>query len=122
MSKALIGQTAYAAMNGRPVPIEVVKADDTIVQWRSLDLQHAGSMTASRWTEMRDRQQAAMEEENAIRAKALRAAEALYGQMERIDGEEMDRAQCEQDPEAGRHTWTREVARIIAAEFGVHDA
>lgn len=44
----------------------------------------------------------------------LRAAETLYDRKEAIDDEAMDRAQFEQDPEAGRDTWLRLVAGIIA--------
>ena len=119
MSKDLIGQTMYATKNGRPVPIEAIQADAMIVQWRSLDLQFAGSMTPAQWTAMRDKQQAAIREEEAIRAKAMRAAERLYDENERIDGEAMQQGQIEQDIEADRCTWTNEVAKIIAAEFGV---
>lgn len=119
MSKSLVGQTMYATKNGRPVPIEAIRADDMIVRWRSLDLQFEGAMTPSQWTAMRDAQQAATREEEAIRAKARRAAERLYDENERIDGEAMNQAQAEQDSEAGRYVWTNEAAKIIAAEFGV---
>jgi hypothetical protein len=49
-----------------------------------------------------------------VEAASAQAAETLYREMERIDDLAMNDAQVEQDSEAGRFTWTREVARIIA--------
>lgn len=66
-----IGQTAWASSGGRGVPIEVIKADAFYVQWRSLDLQHAGSMSTGRWNEMRAAQQEAIKEETGEQRDAL---------------------------------------------------
>jgi hypothetical protein len=60
-----IGQTAWGAAGGRGVVIEVIKADAFYVQWRSLDLQWAGSMPTGQWNEMRAAQQAALKEEQS---------------------------------------------------------
>jgi predicted nucleic acid-binding protein len=51
---------------------------------------------------------------------SARVAEELCREMERIDGLAMNDAQVEQDPEAGRFTWTSEVARIIADGIQAH--
>jgi hypothetical protein len=55
-----------------------------------------------------------------VEAASAQAAEKLYREMERIDGLAMNDAQVEQDSEAGRSTWTREVARIIADTIRAH--
>jgi hypothetical protein len=55
-----------------------------------------------------------------VKVVSAQAAEALYREMERIDGEAMNDAQVEQDAEAGRFTWTWEVARIIADTIRAH--
>lgn len=41
------------------------------------------------------------------------AVHDLYDDRERIDGEAMNDAQIAHDPEAGRYTWCRMVARLI---------
>lgn len=51
---------------------------------------------------------------------SAQVAEVLYREMERIDDLAMNDEQVEQDPEAGRFTWTREVARIIADGIKAH--
>jgi hypothetical protein len=55
-----------------------------------------------------------------VEAASAQAAETMYREVERIDDLAMSDAQVEQDAEAGRFTWTREVARIIASSIRAH--
>ncbi len=48
---------------------------------------------------------------------AQRAAERLYADMERIDGEAMNDGQVDQNTKSERFTWMRLVAEIIAEEY-----
>jgi hypothetical protein len=55
-----------------------------------------------------------------VKVVSAQAAEVLYREIERIDGEAMNDALVEQDPEAERFTWTREVSRIVADTIRAH--
>ena len=56
-----IGQTMLARKGNRPVPIECIR-DSGLVHWRSLDLEHAGTMRADTWDAMRKAQMEAIRE------------------------------------------------------------
>lgn len=55
-----------------------------------------------------------------VKVVSIHVAEVLYREVERIDGLAMNDAQVEQDEEAGRFTWKREVAKIVADTIRAH--
>ena len=49
---------------------------------------------------------------------AVAVAQSLYPHMERLDQQAGERAQCEQDPAAGRQAWVEGAAEVIRETLG----